>query len=192
MPRPLLIESREHIPLLAAGCTESLKRVQALYNRVRRSERLSRQMLSIAVLRNDKDLAAHFLKQGFRLDTHDRYNIHECIILGKSFTTCKLLVAEDLDINHQVKWMGDILSHAAEYNNLPWVGFRLENGADPNRNLLWNTYSSLAITAPYASVKVAALMPSYNARIEGSGALALASRYGMMDMVKILLRKGGP
>lgn len=79
-------------------------------------------MLSIPVLCNHKDLAAYFLKQGFRLDTHDGYNIRECTILGKSFTTCKLLIAEGLDINHQVKWLGDILSHATEYNNLPWVG----------------------------------------------------------------------
>lgn len=190
MPRPLLIESREHIPLIAAGCTESLKRVQVLYDQVGRSERLSRQMLSIAVLRNHKDLAAYFLKQGFRLDSHDCYNIHDCIVLGKSFTTCKLLVAEGLDINYQPEWMGDILSHAAEYNNLPWVRFCLVNGADPNRNLLWDTYSPLAIAAQYASVKLAALLLKYNARIEGSGALALASRYGKMEMVKFLLMKG--
>ena len=108
------------------------------------------------------------------MDTHDGYNIHECIILGKSFTTGKLLIAEGLDINHQVKWMGDILNHATEYKILPWVGNCLENGADPNRNLLWDIYSFLAITAPYASSKVAALMPNYNARIEGSGASCLA------------------
>lgn len=147
-------------------------------------------MLSIAVLRNHKDLAAYFLKQGFRLDTHDCYNIHECIILGKSFSTCKLLVAEGLDINYQPEWMGDILSHAAEHNNLNWVHFCLANGADPNRNLLWDTYSPLAIAAQYASVTVAALILNYGARIKGSGALALASRYGKMKMVKFLLMKG--
>ena len=134
--RPILIESREHIPLIVAGCTESFKRVQALYHQVRPSERLSRQMLSIAILRNHKGLAAYLLKQGCRLDSHDGYNIHESIILGRPSATCKLLVAAGLDINHQVEWMGDILMNAVELNNFHWVRFCLENGADPNRNLL--------------------------------------------------------
>lgn len=76
IPRPLLIESREHIPLIAAGCTESFKRVQAVY--------------------------------------------------------------------HQAQPSG----------------------------------------------KIAALLLKYNARIKGSGALPLASRYGKMDMVKFLLIRG--
>ena len=190
MPRSLWIMSLEHIPLIAAGCTESSKKVPVSYHQVRHSESLSRQMLSIAVLRNRKDLVAYFLKQGLTLNAHDGCHIHECIINGRSFATCKFLVAEGLDINYQVEWMGDILSPAAEDNNLPWVRFCLKNGADPNRNLIWDAYSPLAIAAQYASVKVAALMLKYNARFKGSGALALASREGKMDMVKFLLRKG--
>ena len=130
------------------------------------------------------------MRQGFRLDGQDGYNIHECIILGNSFTTCKLLVAEGLDINYQVEWMGDIMTHATEHNNLPWVRFCLENGADPNLNLLYDAYSPLTIAAERASVKVAALMLKHSARIKGSGALARASQYGRMDMVKFLIMKG--
>lgn len=87
--------------------------------------------------------------------------------------------------------MGDILTYATEHNNLPWVRFCLENGPDPNLNLLYDTYSPLAIAAERASVKVAALMLKHSARIKGSGALARASQYGKMDMVKFLLMKGG-
>lgn len=112
------------------------------------------------------------------MDPPDCYSIHEYIILGKSFTTCKFLVAEGLDINYQVEWMGDILIHAAEENNLSWVEFCLKNGADPNLNLIWDAYSPLAIAAQYASVKVAALLLKYNAILKGSGALALTSRCG--------------
>ena len=70
------------------------------------------------------------------------------------------------------------------------VRFCLENGADPNPNLLWDTNSPFAIATQYASVKVAALMLKYNVRLKGSGALALASRYGKMHTVKFLLMKG--
>ena len=131
---------------------------------------LLRQMLSIAALRNRKDLAGYYLEQGARLDANDIYSIHRCIIGGKSFTTCKFLVAKGLDINIKPDWMPDILTIAVDHNHLAWVRFCLENGADPNLNLDLDTYSPLATAARYASVNVVFLLLKYNATLKGSGA----------------------
>lgn len=147
-------------------------------------------MLSIAALRNRKDLAAYCLEQGARLDTDDIYNIHFSLIAGHSFTTCKFLVAKGLDINTGVEFIGDILNTAVEYNHLPWVRFCLENGADPNLNHDLNIYCPLATAARHASIKVVSLLLKYNAKISGSGALALAAQSGKLNTVKLLLEKG--
>ena len=164
--------------------------VQALYGQIRPSESLTRQMLYIAALRNRKDIAAYCLEQGARLDTDDIYNIHLSIMSGKSFTTCKILVAKGLEINTGVEYIGDILNTAAECNHLPWVRFCLENGADPNLSHESTTYSPLATAARHASVKVVSLLLEYGAKIIGSGALALAAQEGKLDTVKFLLEKG--
>ena len=125
-------------------------------------------MLSIAACRNRKDLAGYFLKQGAQLDTNDIYSIHESIISGRSFATCKFLVAKGMDINLEVELMGDILFNAVTYNHLAWVRFCLENGADPNLNLYLDSYSALANAAPYGSVGVVSMLLKYNATLKGS------------------------
>ena len=98
---------------------------------------LLHQMLSIATLCNRKDLASYCLEQGASLDSDDIYSIYRCIIGGKSFTTCKFLVAEGLYIKIKMDWMFDILTTAVEQNHLPWAKFCLENGANPNQILIW-------------------------------------------------------
>lgn len=191
VPAELLIQSRDHIQLIAACFTGSLPNVQALYPHVRHSESLPRQMLSIAALRNHEDLAVYCMEQGARLDDpNDIYDIQCSIITGKSFRTCKLLVTKGLDINVDVEFMGDILSNAVNCNHLAWVKFCLENGADPNLSFYLNTYSSLATAARYASIDVVSLLLKHRATLKGSGALALAARRGNLDMVKFLIKKG--
>lgn len=111
-------------------------------------------MLSIASLRNRKDLSGFFLEQGTRLDNDDIYDFHSSIIGGRSFTTCKFLVAKGPDINIEVEYMGDILTTAVEHNHWAWVRFCLENGADSNLILDLNTYSPLVNAARHASVNV--------------------------------------
>lgn len=54
------------------------------------------------------------------------------VVRGHSFSTSKLLVFSGLDVNSGVPWYGDVLIVAVQSNNLPWVTFGLENGADPN------------------------------------------------------------
>lgn len=60
--RPLWIASREHILLIAAGCTEALKGLKSSITRLCARKGPSRQVLSIVVLRNRKDLVAYFFK----------------------------------------------------------------------------------------------------------------------------------
>lgn len=115
-------------------------------------------MLSIAACRNRKDLAGYCLEQGAQLNINDVYNIHESIITGKSFTTCKFLIAKGMDINKEVEWMGDILYNAAIYNHLAWVRFCLENSANPNLNLYLNSHSVLASAAQYSCVGIVSLL----------------------------------
>lgn len=146
-------------------------------------------MLAITSLHDRKDLAGYFLGQGARLDTNDIYDIHGSIVGGRSFTTCKFLVAKGLDINIEVECMSDILNTAVEHNHLVWVRFCLKNGADPNPNLDLDTYSPLANAARYTSVNVVSLLLKRNATLKGSGVLALAAHHGKLNMVKFLLKK---
>ena len=143
-----------------------------------------------AIYRNRRDLARFCLEQGARLDTKDIYNIHLSIISGNSFTICKLLVAKGLDINRNVEFVGDILTAAVERNNLAWVRFCLENGADPNLNIYLDIYSPLAHAARYASISVVSLLLKYNAELHGHGTVALAAQHGKLDMAKFLLKNG--
>ncbi|MCJ1349617.1 hypothetical protein MMC31_007858, partial [Peltigera leucophlebia] len=158
IPAESQIQSRDQIPIIAACFSSSLKNVQALYGQVRHSESLPRQMLSIAALRNRKDIASYCLEQGARLETDDIYDIHSSIMGGKPFTTCMFLVAKGLDINVEVD---DV-----------------------------NTGTSLASAARHASVKVGSLLLGYDAKLVGSGALALAAQHGKLKMVKFLLKEG--
>lgn len=60
IPKELLIQSHDHILLIAACYSSNLKNIQALYGQVRHSKCFLRQMLSIATFRNRKDLATYF------------------------------------------------------------------------------------------------------------------------------------
>lgn len=117
IPAELLIQSRDHIPLMAACCTGSLKYIQALYGQVGQSKNIPRQMLSIAARRNRTDLAGYCLEQCVQLDTNDIDNILGSIIAGRLSTTCNFLVVKGMDINLEVEFMGDI-SKAANYSHL--------------------------------------------------------------------------
>lgn len=189
VPPKLQIQSRDHIPLIAACFTGSLQNVQVLYRLVRHSKSLSRQLLSIAALRDRTDLAAYCIEQGACLDTNDIYSIHCSLMMGRSFRTCKFFVTKGLDINVNVEFMGNILSAAVNFNYLPWVRFCLENGADPNQSLVMDTYSTLAFAALYASISIVSLLFQHNATLKGSGALALAVQCGKLDIVKFLQEK---
>ncbi len=69
----LLIQSRDHIPLIDACCTGSPKNVQALYGQVRHSESLLRQMISIAAAARyaSVDVASLLLEQNTSLKSSD-------------------------------------------------------------------------------------------------------------------------
>ena len=62
IPEELVVQSRDHILIIAACYSGSLKHVEALYGQVSHSQSLLRQMLSIAALRNRKDLAGYCLE----------------------------------------------------------------------------------------------------------------------------------
>ncbi|KAL2841930.1 ankyrin repeat-containing domain protein [Aspergillus pseudodeflectus] len=113
------------------------------------------------------------------------------VVVNDSFAVYRLIVEHKaVDINYVVPWYGDILGVKAAGNQLDWVKFCLEHGADPNRNLVGEYLSALSCAASTGSIQMVDLLLQHGARLKGSNAIVEAAIYGNLEMVKHLLSKG--
>ena len=101
-----------------------------------------------------------------------------------------LLESKNVDVDYYIPWFGDILSNVATADDMEWAEFCLEQGADPNRNLVDEYKSILAAVAELASVQMAMLLVAKGAQVRGSGAIVLAAEEGKLQMVEYLLDHG--
>jgi hypothetical protein len=86
------------------------------------------------------------------------------LLIARATETLKLLIKiEAFDINYFIPWFGDILSNVAVKDDYEWTKLCLENGANPNLNLVDEHKSILAAVAENASVKIAALLIEHRA-----------------------------
>ena len=115
------------------------------------------------------------------------YDLNKTIMTGNSYETFKVLIEHGLDINRPIEYYGNILQCAVEDDNLDWVRFCLENGADPVSVDSFDGHFILAIAATWASTEISELLIARDARIKGSSALTIASHKGRADLVKLLL-----
>ena len=113
------------------------------------------------------------------------------VLINKSKSTyATLLASKAVDVNFWIPWFGDILSNFATHDNFDWTNLCLRHGADPNKNLVNQHMSILAVVAERASTTMAQLLIDHGAHVKGSGAIVLAAGAGRLDMVKLLLANG--
>lgn len=74
--------------------------------------------------------------------------------------------------------------------NISYLTFLLEAGADPNQDPDAAAYPLALVAALYTDPEIINLLLSYGAKIEHSGAIAAAARRGNEEMLKRLLERG--
>lgn len=147
-------------------------------------------MLEIATLYNQPELAEYCIRAGAQVAFQNPYDLHQAIVTGESFETCKVLVEHGLDLNDDIEYYGDILQCAVENDNFDWVRFCLENHANPNENVSFAGHGILATAAASASIEICELLLTWGARVRQSSALVIASHDGNEALVKLLLKSG--
>ena len=175
---------------MAACAYGTLEYVRSLHQAFQIPKDPLPKMLNIATLHNRPEIAEYCISAGARVVYRNPYNLNKSIVIGHSYETFKVLIEHGLDINVHIEFYGDILQCAVEDDNLDWVRFCLENGANPTIVQAFSAHLILAIAATSASVEITELLIAWGAQIKGSGALTIASRNGRADLVKLLLKNG--
>lgn len=115
-------------------------------------------------------------------------NVH---VGSNGFETYKILIETGvIDIDYYIPWFGDVLGIMADANNIDWVRYCLEHGADPNKDLIEEYRTPLAAAAGNGNVEMVQLLLDYGAVIKGSGAIVVAAEEGHGDIVLLLLENG--
>lgn len=117
-----------------------------------------------------------------------RLNVH---VDSNGFETYKILIeAGVIDIDYYIPWFGDVLGIMADANNINWVRYCLEHGADPNKNLIEEFRTPLAAAASNGNAEMVQLLLEYGAALNGSGAIVVAAEQGHGHIVELLLENG--
>lgn len=82
------------------------------------------------------------------------------VIQRCSFESYKLLVkAKAVEIDGYVPWYSDVLGVMASSNEIKWVRFCLEQGTNPNMNLIEEYMTPLAAAAENENAEMVKLLP---------------------------------
>ena len=108
-----------------------------------------------------------------------------------AFASYSVLIQHSaIDPNRVLPCYGDLLGVLIVENKLEGVRCCLENGANPNENLLEEYKTALAAAAERGNVSMVDLLLDHGAWTKDSGALILAAESGHTEMVRFLLSKG--
>lgn len=103
----------------------------------------------------------------------------------------RVLVDEyDVEVDEYLEFYVSMLGWAVRRgDDLDWVRFCFERGADPNRCLLDEYLTFLAEAAGEGILEVMKLLLEYGAKREGSGALVFAAENGHVEATRFLLQE---
>ncbi|EEA21855.1 hypothetical protein TMatcc_008719 [Talaromyces marneffei ATCC 18224] len=117
-----------------------------------------------------------------------RLNVH---IGSNGFETYKVLIeTKVVDISYYIPLFGDVLGIIADANNINWVRYCLEHGADPNKNLIEEFKTPLAAAAGNGNMGMVQLLLDYGTEPKESGAIVVAAEEGHAHIVELLLENG--
>lgn len=144
-------------------------------------------MMTAAALRDRANVVAYCLREGGSVTDA----VMGALVGNHSFETHKLLVTtKAVDVNRVIPWHGDILAVVAPAGDYEWAKFCLQNGANPNLNMVDGFKTVLAVTAESGTTDIVSLLLEHGAWLKGSGAIVLAAEAGRKDMVRFLLEHG--
>jgi hypothetical protein len=148
-------------------------------------------MVLVATDSNAADIVAYCLSNGATVlgaIILRPLNVH---VGSNGFETYKVLIeTKAVDINQYIPWFGDVLGIMTDANNIDWVKYCLEHGADPNKNLIEEFRNPLAAAASNGNTDMVQLLLDYGAALNGSGAIVVAAAAGYGHIVLLLLENG--
>ncbi|KAF4622410.1 hypothetical protein D9613_009570 [Agrocybe pediades] len=122
------------------------------------------------------------------------FNVSPDVILAASTSESTEVFQAMMDrgwnINQSAGHTGDALSHAAAADRTDLTRFLLSHGADPNRNERAGMWTALDLAVMHASPATAQLLIEHGAHVQNTNALIIATQYGRIDMLELLLDNG--
>ncbi|KAJ9648768.1 hypothetical protein H2199_000681 [Coniosporium tulheliwenetii] len=126
-------------------------------------------------------------------------SFYHAAISCRSPAIFSILLHHGFDLNaHWSEYHGDALVVACMDGDVPFVRFLLENGQDPNAGRSCGEYEALiwAIVGDSldqaTKMEIVGLMLEHGARLEGTGAAIAAAETGNLQVLEMLLERGGP
>ncbi|ODM15093.1 hypothetical protein SI65_09589 [Aspergillus cristatus] len=145
-------------------------------------------LLKEAVLHDSADVVAFCLEQGAIVYEEP---LLWTVFANDAFASYSVLIQHRaIDPNRVLPCYGDLLGVLIVENKLEGVRCCLENGANPNENLLEEYKTALAAAAERGNIAMVELLLDHGAWTKESGALILAAEKGDTEMVRFLLSKG--
>ena len=95
--------------LVAACAYGKLEYVESLHIAFQSSKDPLSKMLHIATLYNRPEIAKYCIGAGAQVAFQNPYDLHQTVVTGNSYETCKVLVENGHDLNDDIDYYGDIL-----------------------------------------------------------------------------------
>ncbi|EON63779.1 hypothetical protein W97_03007 [Coniosporium apollinis CBS 100218] len=138
--------------------------------------------------------------QGLTLPTDSMNNpFYHAAISSRCPLIFSVLLHHGFDLNaHWSEYLGDALVVACMHGDTPFLRFLLDKGQDPNLGRGCGEYEALtwAIVGDELDqatrMEVVGLMLEHGARLEGTGAAIAAAETGNLQVLEMLLERGGP
>lgn len=144
-------------------------------------------MLHAAASRDQAAIASYCAERGATITD----GIMSTIISSSAMEThIALVTSGSVSVSRFIPWFGTVLGVAAAESNLAWTRFRLDHGADAERERVDEYKSVLGAAAKGGHVAVVDLLMERGVRVGGSRAIVLAAEAGEEDMVRLLLERG--
>lgn len=182
-----------HTELLEAASEGNLDQLQKLLRssteETLHSANLSMEdILAKAAYSDQPEVVAFCLSNGAKVTLA----VEDAAHTGGNLAVYRHLVPAGLDVNRSFGLAGGALTEAVIANDIQWVSFLLENGANPNSAALYERQPALAVAADNsADMEIVHMLVEHGACVTDKGLLLLAAIGGNnVAMVEFLLEKG--
>ncbi|THV01798.1 ankyrin [Dendrothele bispora CBS 962.96] len=170
-------DSVDEIRLILADCTTTASALQ---------DHPLQEGLTVAAQNGNSTIVKYLLGNGFIMSP-------DAIIAAsksQSVEVFQAMIDSGWNINQSAGHTGDALSHAVAADRTMLTKWLLEHGANPNENYRSETWTCLDLGVIHASPQTVELLLEHGANKQNANSLILASFYGRIDMIDLLLDHG--
>ncbi|KAK7451689.1 hypothetical protein VKT23_012367 [Stygiomarasmius scandens] len=169
--------SLEEVQLILAECTTT---ASALHDHP------LQEGLIVAARNGNSTIVKYLLGNGFTVSP----DIILAASKSQSVDVFQAMIDSGWNINQSAGHTGDALSHAVAADKTKLAKWLLDHGANPNENYRSETWTCLDLGVIHASPQTVDLILEHGANKQNTNSLILASFYGRIDMIKLLLDHG--